>query len=113
MSVKSLVAIAGLIAGSLAFGDRASAQIIRTGGYGYSPGVVTTSSYYTPATNWSYYSSPAYYSTPYVSSYYSTPLYGGFYSSPYYAGGYSSYYGSYPNYGTGVYVGVGPRRWWR
>jgi hypothetical protein len=99
MSLKTLIAIAGVIAGTLAFGDSASAQIVTTspGGY-YTPGVVTTS-YYTPATSWSYYGSPVYYGTPYVSSYYSAPIYG--YSYPYYGG----YYG-------GVYNGLGPRRWW-
>jgi hypothetical protein len=96
MSLKTLIAIAGVIAGTLAFGDSASAQIVT--------GVVTTS-YYTPATSWSYYGSPVYYGTPYVSSYYSAPIYG--YSYPYYGG----YYSSYPYYG-GVYNGLGPRRWW-
>jgi hypothetical protein len=111
MSVKSLTLIAGIVAGTFAFGDRASAQVVGvTGGYTYSPGVVTTS-YYTPASSWSYYSSPAYYSTPYMSSYYAAPIYGGYYSTPYYGGYSSSYYAGYPYYGS-AYSGVGARRWW-
>jgi len=109
MSIKTMGLIAGMLAGTLAVGDRASAQIaVVGGGYTYSPGVVTTS-YYMPAPSVSYYSSPAYYSTPYVGSYYTS----GYYGYPYATGAYysPSYYGAYPYYGGGAYIG-GPRRWW-
>jgi hypothetical protein len=104
MSLKTLAMIAGLAVGTLAFGSRANAQVYPSGGYVYTPGVVTTS-YYTPAPTWPY-------STPYVSAYYTAPYYGGYISTPYYAGYYTPYYSGYPYYGTGVYVGYGPRRWW-
>ena len=112
MSLKTLTVIAGVIAGMSAFGDRASAQVITTsaGGY-YTPGVVTES-YYAPATSWSYYGSPAYYGTPYLSSAYSAPIYG-YPTYPYYGGYYPAYYGGYPYYRSGLYTGIGPRRWWR
>jgi len=106
MSLKTLSLIAGVIAGTFAFGDKAIAQItgVTTGGYTTPPAVVTTSYYApVPVTGWSFYSSPAYYSTPYVSPYSVTP----YYSYPY--GGYS-YYAGYPYYRAGVYAG--PRRWW-
>lgn len=110
MSLKTLILIAGVIAGTLALGNTANAQItgVTTGGYSYSPSVVTTpavvtTSYYAPVAGWSYYSSPAYYSTPYMSPYAVTPYYSGYYNYP--------YYGGYSYYRAGI-VGVGPRRWW-
>jgi len=106
MSIKTVIAIAGLTLGMIAFGNQASAQVVVTSGYTYSPGVVTTS-YYTPASTWSYYSSPAYYATPYVSGYSATPYYSsGYYTSPYVYGSY------YPAYGYG-YAGWRGRRWWQ
>jgi hypothetical protein len=110
MSLRAIIVVAGVIAGTFAINERASAQITgtSTGGY-YTPGVVTTS-YYTPATSWSYYGSPALYTTPYVSSYSVAPIYG-YPTYPYYGGYYPRYYSGYPYYGSGVYVG-GPRRWW-
>jgi hypothetical protein len=108
MSFKTLLTIAGLTLGVIAFNNQASAQVVVTGGYAYSPGVVTTSYYapaYAPASSLSYYSSPAYYSTPYASGYYTAPYYTSGYYSPY---AYGSYY---PYYGPSVNVGVRPRFW--
>jgi hypothetical protein len=107
MSFKSLALLAGMLAGTFAFGDRANAQIV-TSGYTYAPGVVSTS-YYVPASSWYY--TPGYYTTPYVSSYYTTPYYSsGYYNYPYYSGYYPTYYGGYPY--TSSYS-AWPRRWWR
>ena len=100
MSIKSVIAFAGLTLGMFAFESLAQAQVVVTGGYTYSPPVVT-SSYYTPATTMSYYS-PAVYGTPYVSGYYAAPYYtSGYYTTPY-------VYGSYYPYG---YAGYRGRRW--
>jgi hypothetical protein len=110
MSIKTFVAIAGLIAGTFGIDNRASAQVIVAGSGGYyTPGVVTTS-YYTPTTSWSYYGSPALYTAPYVSSYSVAPIYG-YPTYPNYGGYYPSYYSGYPYYG-GAYAGYGARRWW-
>jgi len=106
MSFKTLVLIAGVVAGTFAFGDRASAQVI-TSGYTYTPGVVSTS-YYVPASSWYY--TPSYYTAPYIYSPNLTPYYSSsYYNYPYYSGYYSTSYGGYPYYGTGYYA---PRRWW-
>jgi len=103
MSVKTLVVFAAVIAGTIAFNDRASAQVVTTYSSGYySPGVVTTS-YYTPVVP-----SVSYYSTPLVGEYYTSPYpygYAGYYAAPRYAGVYPAYYG-------GVYAGYGPRFGW-
>jgi len=107
MSIKSLVVFTAVVAGTIAFTDRASAQVVTTYSSGYySPGVVTTS-YYTPVVGTSYYSAPL------VGEYYTSPYYGypAYYAAPRYAGVYPAYYG-------GVYAGYGPRlgwglrRWW-
>lgn len=102
MSIKTLVVFAAVITGTIAFNDRASAQVVTTYSSGYySPGVVATS-YYTPVVP-----SVSYYSTPLVGEYYTSPYpygYAGFYA-PRYAGVYPAYYG-------GVYAGYGPRFGW-
>lgn len=94
MSIKTLALLAAVVAGSVAFENRASAQVYYSSGY-YSPGVVT-SSYYAPAGGYVY-------ASPLVGGY--TSYYGGY--------PYASYYG-YPAYG-GAYAGYYPgwrRGWW-
>jgi hypothetical protein len=107
MTIKSFAVFAAVVAGALAFGSRADAQIVS--GYStYTPGNLSTS-YYTPVTSGSYYTTPAYYTTPYQSVYaYGTPAYSSsYYYSPYsYSTGYYSPYGSYYGYSTPYYGGL-------
>jgi hypothetical protein len=90
MLIRCIALSAAVIVGALGFAGKADAQIIYSGGYYYSPGVVY-SSYYSPS--YYPYSSgvypSSYYGAPYSTGYWSS--YGYWPSSPPYRSGYRSY----------------------
>jgi len=108
MSIKTFTLIAAVLASTIAFESRASAQIATysTSSY-YAPSLgVYSSSYYTPGYSGVYYASP-YMGGVYPAGYYGTPYYSGAYSYPYA----TSYYGGYAPYYGRRWGGWGWRRW--